>query len=182
MKGAVHPKEYDWVFGNFGAAGGVMEFSLFEDFSGSVEGQRDCIVGHFDSLNCKLNQERVSALNLISPSPFEPNAFFGDWGLEKNQAGIPKHGSRGHFAYAFGQPPFSIQADTEVRRDAIAALQLLLWPRDEDVIPYDWSCQELGLICPEYYKSGLEWWGVFLFAIEIPSIKRLWIASASATD
>jgi hypothetical protein len=182
VREAVHHQEYDWIFGNSGAAGVVLDFSLFEDFSESVDGQRDCIVGHFDSLNCALDQDQVSALNLISPLSFEPSAFFGDWGLEKHQAVIPKLGDRSHFTYAFGQPPHGIHADTEVKRDAIAALQLLLWPQGVDVIPYDWSCLELGLICPEYYHSGLEWWGVFLFAIEIPSIKRLWIASASATD
>ena len=34
----------------------------------------------------------------------------------------------------------------------------------------------------DYFESGLEWWGVFLFSIYVPALRRLVIIAGSATD
>lgn len=182
MNGLVEPSEYQWIFGNFAAAGGEIDFSLFDQFKGNIDNQRDCILQHFEKIGCGLTGDANALLDHIQSLPIVPQTFFHDWGLQEPRRAVPSLGARGYFAYAFGHPPYGIHPDSDIKREAIQALQQLLRPAGTEVYPYDWSCEELLLIAPDYYSAGAEWWGVFLFTIQIPLIRRLWVASASATD
>jgi steroid 5-alpha reductase family enzyme len=45
----------------------------------------------------------------------------------------------------------------------------------------DWSSPRLPEVS-DYFTDGMEWWGVFLFSIYVPALKRLTIVAGSTTD
>ncbi len=45
----------------------------------------------------------------------------------------------------------------------------------------DWSDARLPEVS-DYFDDGAEWWGVFLFSVHIPSMRRLTIIAGSTTD
>ena len=93
----------------------------------------------------------------------------------------PDIGRGGQYAYAFTQPPHGLGlgfADEQALFDEIADL---IMPPGEEIIITDWSSEQLGRLS-NYFKAGLEWWGVFLFTIHVPRLGRLAVISASTTD
>lgn len=57
----------------------------------------------------------------------------------------------------------------------------LILPAGSGEIITDWSSRRLGELS-EYFRAGLDYWGVFLFTIFHPSTARLVVLSASTTD
>jgi hypothetical protein len=45
----------------------------------------------------------------------------------------------------------------------------------------DWSNERLPEVS-DYFEDGMDWWGVFLFSMHVPSMRRLTIIAGSATD
>lgn len=54
-------------------------------------------------------------------------------------------------------------------------------PRSDHCEILDWSNPKLVHVS-DYFKAGMEWWGVFLFSIYAPTSRRLSIVMGSASD
>lgn len=93
----------------------------------------------------------------------------------------PETGSGGQFAYAFSNPPYPLAArPSEVQAVFEEIRDFILPPgRHSEII--DWSNPRLPEVS-DYFDAGAEWWGIFLFAIFIPSMRRLTIIAGSTTD
>lgn len=59
-------------------------------------------------------------------------------------------------------------------------MDFMLPPAHESAI-CDWCGPELPEVS-DYFAAGMEWWGVFLFSIHVPAIRRLTIIAGSASD
>ncbi|MBN9467142.1 MAG: hypothetical protein J0J10_00035 [Bosea sp.] len=58
---------------------------------------------------------------------------------------------------------------------------MFLFPPLQKAEITDWSSPKLPEVS-DYFADGMEWWGVFLFTIYLPDLKRLTVIAASATD
>lgn len=56
-----------------------------------------------------------------------------------------------------------------------------LMPPGSEIDILDWSSDRLPDVCA-YFTDGMEWWGVFLFSLYLPALKRLTIIAGSSTD
>jgi hypothetical protein len=94
---------------------------------------------------------------------------------------IPEAGAGGQFAYAFSWTPYGLQArPTEVQSLFDAIQEFLLPPGLQHEI-LDWANPRLP-DASAYFRAGMEWWGVFLFTVYLPAIKRLTVIAGSTTD
>lgn len=93
----------------------------------------------------------------------------------------PETGSGGQFAYAFSNPPYPLAARPSEVQAAFEEIRDFILPpgRQSEII--DWSNPRLPEVS-DYFDAGAEWWGIFLFAIFIPSMRRLTIIAGSTTD
>ena len=103
--------------------------------------------------------------------------------LTIQSGGSPIPEPPGQFAYAFSHPPYGLfgkQSFIEVQAVFDDIRQFLLPPgQQHDIL--DWSHEQLPLVSP-YFEPGAEWWGMFLFSLYTPSLRRLAIIAGSATD
>jgi hypothetical protein len=101
--------------------------------------------------------------------------------IASGAAEIPACGAGGQFAYAFANPPYSLRAppaEVAALFDAICAF-VIPPALPHDVL--DWSSERLVEVS-EVFAAGMEWWGVFLFSIHVPALRRLTIIVGSSTD
>lgn len=94
---------------------------------------------------------------------------------------IPEPGSGGQFAYAFASPPYGLEASPNEVQRVFDAMGRFLFPPSAEHTILDWSDPRLPE-ASDYFRAGMEWWGVFLMAVYIPSFQRLIVISASTTD
>ncbi|MGN7997613.1 hypothetical protein ACTJKY_01410 [Sphingomonas sp. 22176] len=101
-----------------------------------------------------------------------------DLNIVSGSTPIPEVGSGGQFAYSFvwglDGKPGEIQMLFEEIRDFIL-------PIDEQSVMMDWSSPHLPEVS-DYFTDGMEWWGVFLFSIYVPTLRQLTIIAGSTTD
>lgn len=90
-------------------------------------------------------------------------------------------GSGGQFAGAFCNPPYPLQASLKITQDLFRNIRDIVLPREQPHTIRDWASPSLPLVSP-YFKAGMEWWGVFLFTIHIPSQRQLNVIVGSTTD
>jgi hypothetical protein len=95
-------------------------------------------------------------------------------------SGLPEPGGGGEFAYAFSHPPYGMSGCRDVQL-AFEKIMHFIMPAGVDHEILDWADPALPK-AGAYFQAGMEWWGVFLFSIYVPSYRRLTIAWASTTD
>jgi hypothetical protein len=93
---------------------------------------------------------------------------------------IPEIGTGG-FAYAFSSPPYGLQAEPDKVQGLFAAICEHIRPAGLEHRIIDWSSPRLAEVS-DYFKAGLEWWGVFLFSIHVPARRQLTVIFGSTTD
>lgn len=107
------------------------------------------------------------------------------------QAGVTVQGSAfdipglwagGEFAYAFAQPPYRLTATPGEVQAVFGAVCDLLLPPGEPCIILDWAGPDLVPLCPDYFESGTEWWGAFLWTVQVPARGTVAVVAASSTD
>ncbi|HRK71573.1 MAG TPA: hypothetical protein PLA85_08285, partial [Micropepsaceae bacterium] len=68
----------------------------------------------------------------------------------------PNPGSDGNFAFAFLEPPYSLQASEGEMQALYAEITSFILPRDTAHEIRDWSSPDLPEVHP-YFGSGAEW-------------------------
>lgn len=87
----------------------------------------------------------------------------------------------GQFAYAFSSPPYPLDARPGEVQAVFEEIRDFILPPHRASEILDWSDMRLPEVS-DYFDDGAEWWGVFLFSVHIPSMRRLTIIAGSATD
>lgn len=94
---------------------------------------------------------------------------------------IPDVGAGGQLAFAFSQPPYSLQAKSREVQELFDAILAFVLPPGASYVIKDWSRPELVEVS-DYFEAGADWWGVFLFTIHVPGMNRLTVIAGSTTD
>jgi hypothetical protein len=94
---------------------------------------------------------------------------------------VPEPGEGGGFAYAFSHPPYGLDARPAEVQDLFDSLVHFILPDRMEHTILDWTSPRLREVS-DYFEAGMEWWGVFLFSIHVPAIRRLTIIAGSTTD
>lgn len=93
----------------------------------------------------------------------------------------PEAGTGGQFAYAFSRPPYGLKGRPSEVQAVFDAIRDFILPPGMHSEICDWSNPRLPEVS-DYFAAGMEWWGVFLFSIYTPEIRRLSIVAGSTTD
>ncbi|ODT50733.1 MAG: hypothetical protein ABS59_10300 [Methylobacterium sp. SCN 67-24] len=101
--------------------------------------------------------------------------------LDSGSCTLPDPGSGGQFAFALTRPPYPLRARPSEVQKLFEEVCLFLFPPLQKAEITDWSSPKLPEVS-DYFADGMEWWGVFLFTIYLPDLKRLTVIAASATD
>lgn len=91
----------------------------------------------------------------------------------------PDPGSGGQFAYAFQCPPGSLKASPLDVQGLFDAVYGFLLPAGEEAEIRDWSSPQLDAVS-DWFASGVDGWGVFLFTIYLKGSGRLRVVAASS--
>jgi len=200
----------------FRAAGGVVDYSVFEGAGHDQDSVKIAMGRHFNELRDLWRPwVKLEELFRLPHREIDQGTFFGDWYdlntrslvlcgsgsiegrgklvnplfVDLNDCSIgeywgssrPEIGSGGQYAYAFCNPPYSIDASFLQLQMCWREINKFILPTEHYVIITDWSSSELGKLS-NYFEAGLEWWGVFLFTIFTPELQQLAVVSASTTD
>ncbi|HEX8654378.1 MAG TPA: hypothetical protein VF693_04045 [Allosphingosinicella sp.] len=186
--------------------GGVLDFAIFEDADGGEEEILSAISAAYGFDTEKL---RTLGSRQINDRAFfgdwydrETGSLIqrGSWAtadgrklenpplkttegmqLVSGAAPCPEAGSGGQFAYAFLSPPYPIRARPREVQAAFEEIRDFILPPLHWHEILDWTSPRLGEVS-DYFRMGMEWWGVFLFSIHVPALRRLTIIVGSATD
>lgn len=198
------------AFERFETMMGVLDFAVFEDAAGGREDVLSAIpqaLRHartFDAEKLRLLGGRLISENtffgdwydfesgrllkrghyrtaagsaLVNP----PLSSLDGVRIMSGSSDCPEPGSGGQFAYAFSNPPYSLAAEPSEVQAVFQAIRDFILPPGQRGEIVDWSNARLPEVS-DYFADGTEWWGVFLFSIFIPSMRRLTIIAGSATD
>lgn len=94
---------------------------------------------------------------------------------------VPAVGTGGQLAYAFSRPPYSLDAKPAEVQELFDAIVGFLLPRGPYHEIRDWSGPALVDVS-DYFEAGAEWWGVHLYTIHTPELRRLSVVAGSTTD
>jgi hypothetical protein len=198
------------AFERFKEMGGVLDFAVFEEAAGTEEEILSAVphalytTSTYDREKlCSLGSQRIpeqtffgswfdykSGLLLQAGSvvtadgtKLENPLLVSLDGVHIKAGAFPTPSGPGEFAYAFADPPYGLyakQSFCEVQAVFDDIRHFILPPGHASEIS-DWSSERLAEVS-DYFEDGLEWWGVFLFSIYIPSLQRLTIIAGSTTD
>lgn len=171
------------VFQEYAAAGGALDFWVFED----VEGDRDTLLKAIESVVPDLS---IQVLAGMAERRIDEATFFGNrYDCSARQL-LPRQssyfiempGTGGDFARAFTDPPYGLYGCSWTRAvELFYAVRDYLLPARSSPEIIDWAHERLPEASP-YFEAGMEWWGVFLFTIYLPSVRRLAVIAGSTTD
>ncbi|RVT97129.1 hypothetical protein EOD42_09905 [Rhodovarius crocodyli] len=192
------------AFRRYAAMGGVLDFSVREDAQGSRAEilaalaqllgevdvaalrprpiERDSFLGDWHDAAQGLLLKRgeyvtADGVTLVNP----PFTLLEGVRIRTGMGQVPEMGAGGQFAYAFAEPPYPLTAPPGEVQAAFAGIRDFILPPGQAAEILDWSSPELARVAP-YFEQGAEWWGMFLFSIHVPALKRLTIIAGSATD
>ncbi len=94
---------------------------------------------------------------------------------------LPEAGAGGQFAYAFSWTPYGLKAGPEQVQELFTAITKFVLPPNLEHDILDWSSPRLPEVS-KFFAAGMEWWGVFLFTVHIPVIRRLTVIAGSTSD
>ena len=95
---------------------------------------------------------------------------------------VPELWEGGQFGYAFSQPPYSLRAGPGRVQELFDAVRDLVLPPGAACVIRDWGGPEVVALCPGYFEPGTEWWGVFLWTVQVPGDGTLAVVLGSSTD
>ncbi len=101
--------------------------------------------------------------------------------IKSSASPCPNAGAGGQFAYAFSSPPYALRARPSEVQLLFDEIRNFILPTSEQNKILDWSSPRLPEVS-DYFATGMEWWGVFLFTIHIPTLQRLTAIAGSTTD
>ena len=196
------------AFERFDKMLGVLDFAVFENAGGTEKEVLSAVpqaLRHFHRFD-------AGKLRALGSRRITEKAFFGDWydpdsgnllrlGRYKTADGwqltdpvlssldgvkiisgasaCPE--TDGQFAYAFSSPPYPLDARPGEVQAVFEEIRDFILPPHRASEILDWSDMRLPEVS-DYFDDGAEWWGVFLFSVHIPSMRRLTIIAGSATD
>jgi hypothetical protein len=194
------------AFRRFADMGGVLDFALFEDARGTeaeilaampgvLHGEpfdpgplharpidQDSFFGDWydpaQGLLLKRGDYSCAGRKNVSDPPL---ATLDQMRIVSGGCQVPEVGAGGQFAYAFCQPPYPLSGRPSEVQALFAEIRDHILPPGKQAAILDWSSPELPRVSP-YFEQGMEWWGVFLFSIHVPALKRLTLIAGSATD
>jgi hypothetical protein len=172
------------AFKRFAGMGGAVDFVVFEEADGS---EADCLAAIPAALQPRTTLH-IETLRQLGCRRIDERTFFGnrydansgrlDWADRGNRQ-LPVPGSGGQFAYAFCDPPYGLNAKAHVVQAVFDDIKSFLLPPGSQIL--DWSHPALPGVS-DYFDAGAEWWGMFLFTIHAPELRRLSVIAASTTD
>jgi len=198
------------AFSRFEEMWGVLDFAVFEDATGSEE-EMLAAVPQALGASFTVDVERLRSLarrpipeNVFFGDWYDPASgkllslgnYITDNGdelqdpklidlsglrIKSSSAALPEPGAGGQFAYAFSSPPYSLRAMPEDIQATFDEIRAFILPRKTQAEIFDWTDPRLVDVS-EYFSAGMEWWGIFLFSIYVPSLRRLTIVAGSTTD
>ncbi len=101
--------------------------------------------------------------------------------FESGVADLPDIGGGGQFAYAFSHPPYGLSGHPSEIQTVFEQIRDYILPPEEMSIIYDWSNPQLPKVS-KFFEAGSEWWGMFLFSIYVPAMRKLTIIAGSTSD
>lgn len=197
------------AFSRFRAMGGVLDFAAFEDANGTDDEALSAVpqvlrTGTYDQEKLRsLGSQRISERTFFGDwYDYETGVLLkgGNWvtkdgrtfnnpplakiaGLDIVSGGGGLPAGPGQFAYAFLDPPYGLHAKPppEEVQAVFDEIRNFILPPGQSCEIADWSNERLPEVS-DYFEAGAEWWGVFLFSIYVPSLRRLTIIAGSSTD
>lgn len=203
------PVELPAAFAQYRAIGGILEFAMFDGSDGSEGDLLDAIravipapcgfdgqalreigsraIGLAEFLGAWCNPDSCRLIKVgkwygPNDSEFDDPELVSLEGIAMD-GGVcfpPDPGSGGQFAYAFQCPP---GGDLKARPSEVQALfdelRGFLLPAGEDVEIRDWSSPGLDAVS-DWFASGVDGWGVFLFTLYSRQTGRLKVIAASS--
>ncbi len=197
------------AFSRFQSMGGVLDFAVFEDANGTDDEVLSAVpqalqTGTYDrEMLRSLGSQRITERTFFGDwYDYEQGVLLkgGSWvtkdgrtldnpplvklaGLDIVSGGGGLPGGPGQFAYAFLDPPYGLHAKPPP--DEVQAvfdeIRHFILPPGQFCEIADWSNERLPEVS-DYFEPGAEWWGMFLFSIYAPSLRRLTIIAGSSTD
>ena len=194
-------------FGRFRQIGGALQFAVYED-AGEDEAEAlaaissaipDLNADTLKSLGCRridkrrffgdwYDAETDSVLKIgeyaTSDGKKLVNPRLKDLeGIHIRSGGspLPEAGAGGQFAYAFSWTPYGLKAGSEQVQELFTAITKFVLPPNLEHHILDWSSPRLPEVS-KFFAAGMEWWGVFLFTVHIPVIRRLTVIAGSTSD
>ena len=194
----------------FEKKGGVLEFAVFEDCDGGDEEIFEGIVSAIPS-RYEIESEvlRGQGYRKISERKFFGDWYDFERGdllkkghhttvrggtmidpplrkldkvrFESGGASLPDIGGSGQFAYAFSHPPYGLSGYPSEIQTVFEQIRDYILPPEEMSIIYDWSNPQLPKVS-KFFEAGSEWWGMFLFSIYVPEMRKLTIIAGSTSD
>lgn len=189
-------------------AQGVLTFRFFEDAAGDMASLRAAIAQTLEDLG---DVER-DQLRFQHGRPSASKDFFGDWydverrrlvmrgsvtlddgrrlenpdfavadAVRSGGFPLPDPGAGGNFAYAFAWPPYGLKLPGAEIQSLFKAVVTVILPEWHEHEIRDWAHPQLPSLS-EYFRDGMEWWGVFLFTIHTRALNRTTVIAGSATD
>src|SRR5258707_402036 len=196
-------------FGRFRQIGGALQFAVYED-AGEGEDEAEALAAissaipdlntdTLKSLGCRridkrsffgdwYDAETDSVLKIgeytTSDGKKLVNPRLKDLeGIHIRSGGspLPEAGAGGEISYAFLWAPFVLKTGPEQGQGLFTPItKIVLFPNlEHDIL----DCRSPRL--PEvlkFFAAGMEWWGVFLFTVHIPVIRRLTVIAGSTSD
>lgn len=101
--------------------------------------------------------------------------------IVSGSAPVPDAGAGGQLAYAFSHPPYSLRARPSEVQALFDEIRDFILPPPHWSEIRDWTSPRLPEVS-DYFDLGMGWWGVFLFSIHVPALRRLTIVAGSTTD
>lgn len=195
------------TFRRFSEVGGALEFAVFEDIEGDRESALAAICAAIPgtdksmlrTLGCRCIDDRTfygtwydaetkSLLRLGTYTTPDGRKLTDPRlrdleGVEiaHGSGPIPEPGAGGQFAYAFSSTPYTLQAPPMEIQALFDAIQEFIIPSKLEHEILDWTNPRLSE-ASAYFTAGMEWWGIFLFTVYVPTIHRLTVISGSTTD
>ena len=198
------------AFGRFAEMGGVLNFAVFEEAQGTEEETLSVIPAvlapgrSFDARRlAELGRRRIGEAAFFGDwYDFASGMLLRDGDVVLNDgtqlhrprladlagreirsasAALPQTGAGGNFAYAFSWTPYGLSGGPLEIQAIFEQIRDFILPHDEDSQIFDWSDARLTEVS-DYFDDGAEWWGVFLFSIYAPALRRLILIAGSTTD
>ena len=195
------------TFHQFEAMGGVLTFTLFEDAAedeataltaiGAVLGEAG--LEDLRRLGCRSIDDGVFFGDCFDPKTgalLHPGTVTlkgnkvltapklidldGQTVLNSSRS-LPEPGTGGEFAHAFAHPPYGMRAPNREVQAVFDKIVAIIMPEYRSHIIRDWSSPHLAEFY-EIFSMGMEWWGVFLFTVQVPDLRRLTVIVGSSTD
>jgi len=172
------------IFARYDEAGGVLQHFLVENAGADEAAARAAIVACVPTMD-------AAGLAILESRRIDRQQFLGRWcrppddelvGLDSSGMFLPDTPyDGGNYAYAFAFTPYGMKASPADIQSMFSEMMEIILPRNEEATILDWASPKLVDVAP-LFRWGAEWWGVFLFTIQFPRLRKLVVIAGSTTD